>query len=61
MNNNQGLRVRTEIVKRYYVEAVDGWIYGGPFDTKEEARSCLKEARQRGASNPLTVEGTTAT
>ena len=39
------LKVRVEIVKTYYVQTADGWIYGGPFDSKEEATKCLKEAK----------------
>lgn len=41
------LRVRTEIIKRYYVTDKDDshCIYGGPFDTKEEAKQCLEQAK----------------
>jgi hypothetical protein len=39
------LRVKTEIVRRYYVQ-LDDWIYAGPFDTKEEAQQALADAKE---------------
>ena len=35
------MKITTETIKRYYVEQ-NGLIYGGPFDTREEASACLK-------------------
>lgn len=43
------LRVTTQIVRRYYVEYPrDAGIFGGPFDTKEEAEDCLRRAQAIG-------------
>jgi hypothetical protein len=36
-------KIVTEVIKRYYVMIGD-WVYGGPFDTREEAQACLKNA-----------------
>lgn len=45
------LVIKTEIVKRYYVEYPGkGGIYGGPFDSKQEAQACLDEAKEMGYS-----------
>jgi hypothetical protein len=49
----KALRVKTETIKRYYVEYPGGDIYGGPFDTKEEAKECLKQAREIDAQHPI--------
>ena len=38
-------KITVEVVRRYYVE-IDGWVYGGPFDTKDEAKECLKQAKK---------------
>jgi hypothetical protein len=38
-------KITTEIIRRYYVE-IGEWIYGGPFDTKEEAKACLVIAKK---------------
>lgn len=46
------LKIKTEIVRRYYVES-DGWIYGGPFDSKEEAQKCIRDAMQIDSEHPL--------
>jgi hypothetical protein len=35
----------TEIIRRYYVE-IDGWVYGGPFETIEEAKECRANAKK---------------
>jgi hypothetical protein len=40
----QRLRVKVEIVRRFYVEYPGGGIYGGPFDSKQEAQACLAAA-----------------
>jgi hypothetical protein len=49
MNNNTARKIvpkiTTVVTKTYYVE-IDGWIYGGPFETIEEARECLKQAQK---------------
>lgn len=35
------MKIQTERLVRYYV--MDGdWVYGGPFDTKDEAKECLE-------------------
>lgn len=47
------LRVKVDIVKTYYVQTPDGWIYGGPFDTKSEAIDCLREAKIIDAQHPI--------
>jgi hypothetical protein len=36
------MKITKEIRVVYYVEQ-DGWIYGGPFDTRAEAQACLKQ------------------
>jgi hypothetical protein len=41
----QRLRVKVEVVRRFYVEFPGGGIYGGPFDSKEEAQACLAAAK----------------
>ena len=33
----------TEVIRRYYVQIGD-WIYGGPFETRQEAEACLRQA-----------------
>jgi hypothetical protein len=41
------LRIKADTVTRYYVQSKDdGWIYGGPFDTKQEAEDCLNQAKE---------------
>jgi hypothetical protein len=40
------LVIKTEIIRRYYVESPDGWIYAGPFEDKDEARRVLRETRR---------------
>ena len=49
------LRVRVNVVKTYYVETPDGWIYDGPFDTKQEAEQSLKEAKRIDEQHPITL------
>jgi hypothetical protein len=39
-------KIITEVIRRYYVQ-IDDWIYGGPFDTREEAEACLKETKPK--------------
>lgn len=40
------MRVTKETIVRYYVQDESGWIYGGPFDTKKEAQTCLERYRE---------------
>jgi hypothetical protein len=40
------MKITTEKIICYYVEE-DGFIYGGPFATREEAGECLKSYRKR--------------
>jgi hypothetical protein len=35
------MKITVEKIIRYYVEE-EGWVFGGPFETKEEAKQCLK-------------------
>ncbi len=39
------LKVRTEIIRQYYVRDGD-WIYAGPFETKQEAEQALSQAKK---------------
>jgi hypothetical protein len=48
----QKYKITTETIKRYYV-TIAGDIYGGPFDTKEEAVNCIRDAQQIDKENPL--------
>lgn len=48
------LRVKTEVIRRYYVEWPDGSIHDGPFDTKQEAVNSLTETRNRIHNDNLT-------
>ena len=49
------MKVKRDVVIRWYVRDGND-IYGGPFDTKEEAEQCLAEAQQIDAQHP--IEGT---
>lgn len=40
------MKIVAEKIVRYYVEE-EGCIYGGPFDTREEAVKCLKAYREQ--------------
>lgn len=46
------LRVKRDVVIRYYVRDGND-IYGGPFDSKEEAEECLTQAKQIEAETPI--------
>ena len=43
---NDDMKIRREVDVKYYVADESGWIYGGPFQTRQEAQECLKKWRQ---------------
>ncbi len=42
--DTQRLKIKRDVVVRYYVQQGD-WIYAGPFDSKAEAQQALKDAK----------------
>ena len=53
----KSLKVKVDVIRKYYVQTPDGWIYGGPFDTKQEAINCLEEAKRIDAEHPIKLSG----
>jgi hypothetical protein len=55
MSNDLKPRITKEVITRFYVEIGD-WIQAGPFDTREEAQTALKDLkRTRAQEAPETI------